>query len=141
MWPVTFEKRLRDWYDLRQSLASKSLDSSLLTVDDWWAKSPWRPYYLHWDDRNQWPDPWQLLEDNVYCDLARALGIVYTLMMVQLPGIHSIEIAETDDGNLVQVNQGKYTLNWGNGEILNIQSTKITARRCLNSDELRHLLR
>jgi hypothetical protein len=140
MWPTAFEKRFREWYDLRQGLAGKNVESALLAVNDWWAQTPWRPYYLHWDDRRSWPTPWQLLEDNIYCDLARALGIVYTLMMAQLPGIHNIEIIETNEGNLVQIDQGKYILNWHPGEMLNISSANIIIKNTISSRELEHLL-
>jgi hypothetical protein len=29
-----------------------------------------------------WPDPWQLLSDDVYCEVARGLGILYTITLL-----------------------------------------------------------
>ena len=95
-------------------------------------QTPWRPYYLHWDDREHWPDPWQLLSDNEYCDLARCLGIVYTVCMTW-PNLQTdTEICETDHGNLVKIQQGKYILNWASGQILNNQSAKLTIKRTMS---------
>jgi hypothetical protein len=74
---------------------------------------------LHWDDRAVWPDPWQLLSDNVYCDLARALGIMYTIILLDRPDLSNSCIIETDAGNLVQIDHGKYILNWGQDIVLN----------------------
>jgi hypothetical protein len=92
------------------------------------------------DDYEKWPDPWSLLADNIYCDLARALGIVYTMLMLDRADIDTIQIAETDQGNLVLVNQGKYILNWGRDRLLNIEPTNFTITKSLDSSELVHLL-
>ena len=131
MWPRDFNQRLKSWVDLRDSVAFISKESALLTVDNWWQQTPWRPYYLHWDDRATWPDPWQLLSDDVYCDLARALGIVYTLSMARPQDCMDLEICETDQGNLVSIDQGKYILNWVPGQLLNMRSHTLTIKRTL----------
>lgn len=140
MWQSTFETRLARWHGLRQSCAHLTLEESLLTVNDWWMSTPWKPYYLHWDDLSKWPTPWQLLDDNIYCDLARSLGIVYTLLMIDQTNALQIELAETDVGNLVLIEQGKYILNWEPGRLLNISSAKITITKKLDSSRVMHLL-
>lgn len=116
------------------------LEPSLHLVNDYWMASPWKPYYLHWDDQKTWPDPWQLISDNIYCDLARALGIVYTILLLERADMGLVEIVETDQGNLVLVQSGKYILNWHPGAILNNPSTEINAIRRLDSSKLVHFL-
>lgn len=140
MWPKGFQERLQQWCDLRDQCASADLPTCLSMIDEWWAQSPWQPYYLHWDDRNDWPGPWDLLADNIFCNLAKALGIVYTIMMLSRNDITSIQITETDQGNLVLINQGKYILNWIPGQSLNISSTNIKITKTLDSSELSHFL-
>lgn len=140
MWPTEFESRLQRWYDLRSQGRDLSLDLCLDSVNRFWMSTPWTPYSLHWDDRRTWPDPWQLLQENVFCDLARSLGIVYTVLLIDHKDIEKIEIADTDLGNLVLVDSGKYILNWVPDEILNNPSKQITVRRRLDSSELVHLL-
>ena len=92
------------------------------------------------DDYEKWPNPWNLLADNIYCDLARALGIVYTMLMLDRKDVGTIQIAETDQGNLVLVDHGKYILNWGGDRLLNIEPTNFTITKSLDSSELVHLL-
>lgn len=120
MWPVTFDNRLRAWADLRSCCQSLDLKTSLTAVNQWWFDSPWQPYYLHWDDRADWPDPWQLLSDNTYCELARGLGILYTITLLDRADMADAELVLTEDGsNLVLVAKEKYILNWDNDSIVN----------------------
>lgn len=140
MWLPHFEDRLQDWYDLRFHCTNQPLDACLADINRWWFAAPWRPYYLHWDDHPTWPGPWDLLADNVYCDLARAAGIVYTIMLLDRKDIGIIEISDTDRGNLVLIDRGKYILNWEPGEVLNISSTNIVVNKSLDSSKLVHLL-
>jgi hypothetical protein len=74
-----------------------------------------------------WPDPWQLLSDNVYCDLARALGILYTISLLDRADMADAELVLTEDGdNLVQVAKEKYILNWNPDSVVNtFQEVKI----------------
>ena len=120
MWPKTFDQRLVSWYQMRTSAQTQPLESSLEIINIWWFNSPWQPYYLHWDDQLTWPDPWQLLNDNVYCDLARALGILYTITLLDRADMADAELISTEDGgNLVQVAKRKYILNWNKESIVN----------------------
>ena len=128
MWHTQFERRLAAWNDLRQQSHSQDLATLLQNINSWWHQTPWCPYHLHWDDRETWPDPWQLLSDNVYCDLARALGIMYTIVLTDRTDLSNSSIIQTESANLVQVNQGKYILNWGRDIVLNtsLEQQKIT---------------
>jgi hypothetical protein len=120
MWHKDFADRLESWAALRTEVQSMSLEQALQTISNWWYQSPWTGYYLHWDDRETWPDPWQLLSDNTYCDLARGLGILYTITLVDHADLISAELVLTDDDrNLVLINKEKYTLNWGAEVIVN----------------------
>jgi hypothetical protein len=130
MWPVTFADRLAAWADLRSRCQSLDLESALSTINAWWFTTPWQPYYLHWDDQPKWPDPWQLLSDNVYCDLARGLGIVYTISLLDRADMADAELILTEDGtNLVQVAKEKYILNWNRDSIVNNKPKVKTIRQ------------
>jgi hypothetical protein len=126
-WPTTFSARLESWNQLRNQAQILPLESALETINQWWFRSPWCPYYLHWDDQLTWPDPWQLLSDNVYCDLARGLGILYTISLLDRADMTTADLILTKDGtNLVQVAKEKYILNWEPGSIVNtFQEVKI----------------
>jgi hypothetical protein len=130
MWPVTFDVRLASWNQLRDHVHSLPLEIALVEINRWWFATPWRPYYLHWDDQPNWPDPWQLLSDDVYCDLARALGILYTISLLDRADMVDAELVLTDDGsNLVLVAKEKYILNWSPDTVVNTyQEVKIRRR-------------
>ena len=140
MWAQDFGDRLSGWRDLRDRCQTLELDHCLLTVNDWWWQVPVVNHYLHWDDHADWPDPWELLADNIYCDVARALGMLYTVLMLERSDILDIELVQTKRYNLVQLEGGKYILNWCPGEILNIQSVDESPVRNLSSAAFQHLL-
>ena len=119
MWPNTVDQRLQSWYELRQLAVTVDLEQALDLVNAWWFNAPWRPYHLHWDDRQNWPDPWQLLSDNMFCPLARGLGILYTITMLNRPDIQDAELTDSDNDNLVLISNGKYILNWDPKQIVN----------------------
>lgn len=105
---------------MRSQCQGLSKTDCLLTINQWWFGSPWIPYHLHWDDRDQWPDPWQLLQDNLFCSLARALGIMYTIALIDRADINDAVLVDLRDDNLVLVDQKKYILNWDREQIVNI---------------------
>jgi hypothetical protein len=120
MWYKDFADRLESWAELRNQNQELPLEEALQNINDYWQKSPWQPYYLHWDDQPNWPDPWQLLSDNIYCDLARGLGILYTVSMLEHKDLVSYELILTEDGrNLVLINKEIYTLNWDGAVLVN----------------------
>jgi hypothetical protein len=121
---------------LREQAQNLPLELALTTINRWWFNSPWRPYYLHWDDQTAWPDPWQLLSDDVYCDLARGLGIVYTISMLDRADMAPATLVLTeDDSNLVQVAKEKYILNWEAEQIVNT-FTKVKIKRQYQQDQI-----
>ena len=121
VWPVTFESRLDSWTQLRTRANSLPVDQALDAINAWWFSSPWTGYHLHWDDREDWPDPWQLLDDNMFCEVARGLGILYTITLLDRADIHSAELVLTKNGhNLVLVDKSKYILNWDKSTVVNI---------------------
>ena len=120
MWPKQFANRLESWSALREIADQGDLATSLAAINTWWFNAPWTSYHLHWDDLATWPDPWQLLDDNVYCEVARGLGILYTISMLKRSDISTADLVLTDQNyNLVLVNNEKYILNWGQEEIVN----------------------
>jgi hypothetical protein len=141
MWSHTFPERLTAWADLRARAASLPLETALNTINTWWFKTPWRPYHLHWDDQESWPDPWQLLDDNIYCGLARGLGIMYTIVMIDREDIQHVELVEADSDNLVLINQSKYILNWDASSIVNTSPQRTLSRHRVSQDKIKQQLR
>jgi hypothetical protein len=137
MWPKPFDVRLASWNRLRDRVQSLPIETALIEINRWWFAAPWRPYYLHWDDQDKWPDPWQLLSDDVYCELARGLGILYTISLLDRADMVDAELVSTEDGsNLVRVAKEKYILNWSPDSVVNtFQEVKI--RRQLKQQQIK----
>ena len=113
MWPQKFEQRLNSWHEMRATAQSQAALPALNTINKWWHQSPWSPYYLHWDDLPSWPDPWQLLDDNIYCPVARSLGILYTITIINHPELQQSLLALTEPGDsVVLANNKKYVLGY-----------------------------
>jgi hypothetical protein len=120
IWPTTFESRLASWNQLRHQVVNLPVETALETINAWWFRAPWHAYHLHWDDQPNWPDPWQLLSDNMFCEVARGLGILYTITLLDRADMTSAELVLTkDDLNLVLFDNSKYILNWDKAIIVN----------------------
>ena len=135
-WPATFEARLDSWNQLRTQVADQPVESALETINSWWFQSPWTAYHLHWDDQITWPDPWQLLSDNMYCEVARGLGILYTITCLNRDDMDSAQLVLTnDDRNLVLLDKSKYILNWDRTVVLNT-SSEIEVKKSLHQSQI-----
>jgi hypothetical protein len=141
MWPRDFSERLESWAQLRQQCLTLDPEPALIKINQWWFQSPWTAYHLHWDDQADWPDPWQLLSDNIYCPVARGLGIMYTIAMLDRPDIQQAIMIEYLGDNLVLVNQEKYILNWDPDQVVNISLGKSKPRRRVSQEQVKQKIR
>jgi hypothetical protein len=141
MWPNTFAKRFESWTQLRRQVATVPTEQALHTINAWWFLAPWRAYHLHWDDQESWPDPWQLLDDNIYCSLARGLGIMYTIAMLDRADMQDAVLQETNGDNLVQINNKKYILNWDPATIVNINPGPSLSLHSISHNQIKIKLR
>ena len=141
MWPKTFAERLESWAQLRTQASTTDVESALRQINSWWFQTPWRAYHLHWDDRAVWPDPWQLLSDDLYCPLARGLGILYTITMLDRPDLQDAVLAEFDSDNLVLVAKEKYILNWDSTTVVNINPTGSRPRHSVTQEQIKQQIR
>jgi hypothetical protein len=127
MWKLNTNERIAYWRNFRKTLEVLPFDEKIKTIAKFWQGCPFVPYYLEADNPDKWPDPWTLISENHYCDLAKCLGIVYTLSLTEHNKDIDIELRvyqdpETKyDYNLSWVEQGKYILNLNDGEVLNIE--------------------
>lgn len=135
---LDYETRLRSWATLRDKIPELTLDQICIEVDAFWQRVPLMNHYLHVDYIKDWPDPWLLISDNLYCYYARALGMIYTLI---LTGTKNIELVEAIDDNnnevvLVLVDNAKYVLNYWPGTVVNNIITDFRITRTLDISPL-----
>lgn len=116
------EQRIIQWRRFRRSLTDWPVD--LERVAKTWAQAP-LINYLHQDHPEKWPQPWQLVADNIYCDLGVALGMLYTLYYSSYPHKESMNMvgyklrSSHKEVNLVICEGGKYMLNYDVGLVVN----------------------
>lgn len=117
------EQRIIAWRKFRKSLNSWPADLEQVAVT--WSRAPIRNY-LTQDESNKWPDPWQMIADNIYCDVSVALGMFYTLYHSGYPHKDSMRLigyrlrSEHKEFNLVLCEEEKYVLNYELGRVVNI---------------------
>ncbi len=135
---LDYETRLRAWATLREKVQQLPVDQKCIEIDRFWQRVPLMGHYLHTDFINDWPDPWQLISDNLYCYYGRALGIIYTLL---LTGTKNIELIEAKDDNnndvvLVLVENAKYVMNYWPDTVVNNIITDFNITRTLDISPL-----
>lgn len=79
MFHKKYEDRLQLWSDFRESLETS--DAPLQDVIDFYNQAPTVSIATDPYNRDTWPDPWQLIEENQYCEFCRVLGMCYSLQL------------------------------------------------------------
>jgi hypothetical protein len=130
-----YETRLRSWVDLRNKLLRLSNSEIAVEIDRFWQTVPLTNHYLHPDFIKDWPNPWELISDNTYCYYARALGMIYTLLLLGNKNIDLVEAVDDNNNEVVLVlfDNAKYVMNYWPGTVLNnsITDFKITRKHDL----------
>lgn len=137
-------ERINLWRNFRLELDSMQLDSALDATQNFWQKCPFVPFYLEVLNPKSWPNPWDLIVENHYCDVAKALGIVYTLHLTSHRNTLNPEIRIYHDTNtrhmyhIAYFCQGKYVLNLIEGEIVNKEhiNQELKLKYCYTADDL-----
>jgi hypothetical protein len=135
---LNYDARLSSWYKLRSKLENSDTKTKCVEIDNWWQKAPLVNHHLHILDNESWPGPWELLVENTYCTVARALGMCYTLLLLDITDIEIIEATDTngEDVVLVLADSAKYVLNYWPDMVVNINSTDFTIKRRISVADL-----
>lgn len=134
----SYTDRLESWATLRSSIVNESLLTQCVEVDRWWQSAPLVRRYLHIHDTQNWPDPWTLLHDNEYCTTARALGMAYSLHMVDVKNFELCEATDEYGDDVIIVACANYTMNWHPNTVVNTPLDKFRIKRTI---DITHLLR
>jgi hypothetical protein len=139
---LNYDTRLQHWHNLRQTLQNADTLTKCVEIDSWWQSAPLVSHYLHPHEMESWPGPWELLNDNEYCHLARGLGMIYTLLLL---GITDIDFCLGKDDNsedvvLVLV-QDTYVLNYWPNTVQNNKTTDFTLSTRISIDSLKEKVR
>ena len=125
-WDLRLSDRLAEWKDFRRKISGLSLAQAIPEVNRLWSTAPIVTYNLAPDEPNTWPDPWALLAENYWCDVAKSLGIVYTIYFsshrtVPMEIRVYYDYKDKTRHNLAWIDDGKYILNYYPYEIVNTE--------------------
>lgn len=116
MWFQPPQDRLLEWKRFREYISDLSFEEAVQKTNKLWWSAPMDNQYYSQDLPDDWPDPWNLLVDNCYDDIARGLGMLYTIALSDHYD-HDYEFICTrtksrhKEHNLVMIDDGKYLLN------------------------------
>ena len=68
MFDLRPEDRISEWRKFRSSIENLNQVDMLKETTGLWNKAPLVNHYLDMDSCINWPDPWTLLVDNMYCE-------------------------------------------------------------------------
>lgn len=95
MFDKPYYERLRVWRQLRNDLETST--TPFEDVLGFWRMAPLGRPYADPYDSDSWPDPWELIHDNIFCEFLQILGICYTLQLTERFSTSSFEIHITLD--------------------------------------------
>jgi|TARA_B100000035_G_scaffold310546_1_gene318534 hypothetical protein len=95
MFPNNYFQRLELWRNLRTKIETAS--SPFDIVFDFWNSVPTDSISADPYDKNSWPDPWEMIKENTYCEFGKILAIMYTLQLTERFSQATFEIHITLD--------------------------------------------
>jgi hypothetical protein len=129
-----YSDRIKEWKEYREQLETSN--DPLQDVAEFWALAPFVNSYLNPNNSKEWPDPWKLILDGKYDDLAIVLGMLYTISLLDHADLTDAELVLTETGhNLVLVSKRKYILNWDRDRIVNTNQ-KLEIKQCLTQRQV-----
>jgi hypothetical protein len=81
MFEKKYEDRLLEWKQFRKQLDTSN--DPLQEVFDFYSQAPLVTIQTDPWDQNSWPEPWELLKENIYCPFVKILAICYTLQLTE----------------------------------------------------------
>jgi hypothetical protein len=79
MFDKKYEDRLASWRNFRNTLETSN--NPIQDVIDFYKSAPYTRMNADPYSKETWPGPWELLDENLYCDYCKILGICYTLQL------------------------------------------------------------
>jgi len=79
MFEKDYYTRLKIWNQFRQSLETS--ETPFEDVLEFWRFTPLGRPATDPYDSDTWPDPWELIHENIYCEFLQILAICYSLQL------------------------------------------------------------
>lgn len=70
---------LQEWKELRELV--NNCPEPITLVKNYFDKKPTVDFHIDPHDPSRWPEPWELIKENIFCEFAKILAIYYTLRL------------------------------------------------------------
>lgn len=90
-----YEDRLTEWRNFRTTLENS--DDPIQETINYYSNIPLVKFQCDPYDRETWPSAWETIQENVYCEFVKLLGICYTLQLTDCLKHETFEIHITHD--------------------------------------------
>lgn len=114
------KERMLSWRELRNKIQSANdTEKKLDLLLDWWSKAPICKYSIDAFDPTDWPTPWELLNENMFCTSAITYMMAQTLLLTGFDEsrLELKYVKSSDDERLVLLVDKNLVLNYSFGEV------------------------
>lgn len=95
MFNLSYPDRLLTWANFRTQLETS--DTPFEDTLNFWSKAPLKSFCADPWDKDTWPDPWEMILENEYCEFVKILAICYTLQLTDRFSQSAFEIHIVQD--------------------------------------------
>lgn len=107
------------WRELRHQLTNLPEIEKFDTLLKWWSKAPICAYSIDAYDCSEWPTPWELLNENMFCTSAIAYMMAQTLILSGFDAsrVKLMAIKSSEEERLVMLVDDSIVMNYSYGEV------------------------
>jgi hypothetical protein len=131
MFEKKYEDRLVIWSKFRETLEES--EEPFRLCRELYNKAPLVSIYTDPWDITTWPDPWQLLDENRYCEFNIVLGMCYSLQLTERFSKADFEIhicidEVHSDMQYLLIIDNNYVLGYDRGAVMTLDSLPKTLK-------------
>lgn len=118
VWQESPNQRLKTWRSFRKEIQDLEDKPCLEKVVEWWKYTPIGSRVIDPYESKEWPDPWNLIYIGNFDENAVALGIAYTIHLLDWPcEVLLVQNTKLSFVGLVVLVDDQYVLNYTYGSI------------------------
>lgn len=95
MFNKKFEQRMFIWKSFRDTLEDS--DTPIEDTINFWDNAPITSIAADPWNKEKWPSPWEIIQENIFCPFVKILAICYTLQLTDKFSCATFEIHITQD--------------------------------------------
>lgn len=127
MFDLSGNDRLVRWREFRNNLEISQVPFE--DVIKLWNSAPFVSRFLDHNDPKHWPDPWHLIIDGKYDQLALCLGMLYTIKLTQRFNdayceIHMSMSDRKEEPLFFLIVNDRFVLNYDYGKLIEVDTPK-----------------